>query len=802
MQPISFEFESAENPDWGYARNKRSVLMIPSAEWVQSLFSCNFTVNEIPFIAPNRDYPYEGLMAYHEGENWKFIDCIAISLRCRDGSFLICSADPTSTAIRVCPWTVTYRYRASSKEATNGDEALSFSITYFLHSFSRQNLVTGSIEISFENISDQYNNNVVLTIQPFVDIRHMYSNSNVNNYHKKHVKTKAYTCITLTSYNRTFSFYSYSSTSALVLFDEPHYINWWYKLGTGARCEAPGPQGRETVTMFRGENKSSAAFFSAALTASRESTDTARFFLACSLEDDRTSLDVADLEEMHALSMKGDRNQLEEITHAFDFTHITRYKDAIIARIIGFTKFKMNIHTLDGNQYVQVPHAGAWCFKTPWYRDVFESVLNNFHTLMCLPSERDNVKNIIWHALSRQNETNGLILNRLPEYKDLELKYNSSDATLLCFIAAAAYLQETKDLELAWSVLGSAMKAISCFGVPEPSKTPSADGPPKIHPGTGLLLSAPHHSWMDTRARSVECGGGRLEHLPSRVSEEFVTKLYHHLGNNQPVGTVLSSPCFLLPEINAQWIIMLRGVIWIIDYISSECQPSDARGSSLHDVRGTAASLLSRAEHNFLPVFWNDANGFLFNAVYEDGIIKDALECEPGVVAAALLGEQTFTCEQLLRVWGCITRTLLVDLHLIKYGNQTIPFGIMAQKAQNGAGHAFYDDPQYHSDVVWLRSTPNLLRLLRVLGMDHVMRDILVNTLDHQMTEGAIFYNHELFSRPFGNNPHPDKRTCRNPVPVKNPIQFWSQWCDPMIEFLTQMGGAVSGSEGFESRSG
>jgi hypothetical protein len=52
------------------------------------------------------------------------------------------------------------------------------------------------------------------------------------------------------------------------------------------------------------------------------------------------------------------------------------------------------------------------------------------------------------------------------------------------------------------------------------------------------------------------------------------------------------------------------------------------------------------------------------------------------------------------------------------------------------------------------------------------------------MSEGAVFYNHELFSRPAGNNPCPDPHTHLNPVPVKNPIQFWSQWCDPVMEYF------------------
>ncbi|HEX4962859.1 MAG TPA: hypothetical protein VF173_18630, partial [Thermoanaerobaculia bacterium] len=93
---------------------------------------------------------------------------------------------------------------------------------------------------------------------------------------------------------------------------------------------------------------------------------------------------------------------------------------------------------------------------------------------------------------------------------------------------------------------------------------------------------------------------------------------------------------------------------------------------------------------------------------------------------------------------------------------------------------------QYHSDVVWPRSTPYLVKLLRKLGEEATVRELLVNALDHQMTEAAIFYNQEILSRACGNNPHPDPDTAQNPVPVKNPIQFWSQWCDAFLDVFEE----------------
>jgi len=43
------------------------------------------------------------------------------------------------------------------------------------------------------------------------------------------------------------------------------------------------------------------------------------------------------------------------------------------------------------------------------------------------------------------------------------------------------------------------------------------------------------------------------------------------------------------------------------------------------------------------------------------------------------------------------------------------------------------------------------------------------NNFDHQMKEGFLFYNSELFSQD------------DSIVPVKNPTQFWSQLVDDLV---------------------
>ncbi len=98
-----------------------------------------------------------------------------------------------------------------------------------------------------------------------------------------------------------------------------------------------------------------------------------------------------------------------------------------------------------------------------------------------------------------------------------------------------------------------------------------------------------------------------------------------------------------------------------------------------------------------------------------------------------------------------------------------LPFGIVVKKSPKGS---YYGDEEYHEAVVWPRDTPYLIRILRAAGEveKETVEGIQRSNLEHQMDEGFVFYNSELFS--------PDNGEM---TPVKNPVQFWSQWVDPYI---------------------
>ncbi|MGC8937084.1 MAG: hypothetical protein ACP5KV_06980 [Candidatus Methanomethylicaceae archaeon] len=66
------------------------------------------------------------------------------------------------------------------------------------------------------------------------------------------------------------------------------------------------------------------------------------------------------------------------------------------------------------------------------------------------------------------------------------------------------------------------------------------------------------------------------------------------------------------------------------------------------------------------------------------------------------------------------------------------------------------------------------------IGLEIDIRGILLNNLDHMISEGVLLYSNELFGHPVGRNLNPSKGS-NNPVPLKNPAQYWSHWCDPYL---------------------
>lgn len=788
------KLHAREKADWDNARTLRTALMVPSSEWVQSVLSSEFEVGGRRFIAPGRDYPYEGLMAHADGEHWRFIDCVAVSLQSPDGKWGTLVNDAEWPNVRVNPWYASYRYKYLIHMPDGMLHEVELCVSYRLDSRSPPGTTIGTVEIELSTSRGDEFPLVTISIQPFVDLRHMFHESDFGRYGIEcHVGShdENDVCyhddvvrrIEISNHNRRLTFFL--PPGKLERFDSPEFLTWTYKLGDGQRTEVRDSQSGRMGTRFRSETRDSAAYFRLQPHFFQHYAYTRLFFI-CGTDAAPSIVKVADLDRLHDESVVCDKKQREQIEGYVEGRVAPEYCNAVVGRIAGLTKFKTPLPLAGTDRSVPVPHAGAWWFRTSWFRDVFEGILSNFVTLSALPAERKMIRDVIELALAHQHPLSGLIPNRIPEYRGKEACFRGADATLLCFIAAGQYLEDTWDSEFAANVVSGAWKAINTFLRDGCEVHAEPDGLPRVDTRTGLLLTAPHHSWIDTRCKVVEYGGYTMAGLPNRLSSTFVRDLWEHIPEKETAKRSLLSPRFFLPEINAQWIVMLTRLVRLTDRLQSTATAVLEDG--LDSMRIRLRSLLESAKASFCSTFWNPDCMFFYSVVYEDGRVSDAMECEAAVTAAAMLGDIGLVeHRQLEHIWHWAKRKLMVYRTPVCYDEQSRgtgrPFGLLVK---NEDQRIFYNDNEYHADVVWPRSTPYLIRLLLLLGHESTARDLAVNALDHQMTEGVAFYNHELFSRPCGNNPTPDPVTCNNPVPVKNPIQFWSQWCDCIIALLNK----------------
>jgi hypothetical protein len=122
----------------------------------------------------------------------------------------------------------------------------------------------------------------------------------------------------------------------------------------------------------------------------------------------------------------------------------------------------------------------------------------------------------------------------------------------------------------------------------------------------------------------------------------------------------------------------------------------------------------------------------------------------------------------------------------VTLGDGPMAFGMLVRAGDQ----PYLGDEQYHGSVVWPRDTPYLIRLAEACGRG--VAGMLLSNLDHMVCEGAVGYCHELFSLPAGGGEN-GSESHRNPVPVKNPAQYWSHWCDPYINHLEELGLPVPG---------
>jgi len=684
---LSVDLQPVE--DKNPAKTRHVILKRPQASWSQSVFSVPFENK----IIPNRDYPYEGLSVLIEGENFHFLDGIAVGAK--KGLRYIKLRAKKVTAF---PWKMIYYY-----ENEEDLRKVNLAVTYYLVDIgARQNSVSACVSLE-SNASS-------IVIEPIVDIRHMYSDSEPEEHFSRalndglHIR-KDEKCISIRTVNecevRTWK----------------KEIEWWYKLGSGFREKTDGG------VVFQGEIKNPVSLGEIELPFG--DTSTALLIVSCSNSK-------AQLEWLNEKGKNWLRDESEEEKRAIGMVKSLGINTPAIAfRTLALSKFGMYVNK---NFFYE---AGDFWFRTPWFRDLFEGIINNIETLFRI-GHAERIRDIILHSFEYQDEY-GRIPNRFPERASEELDYNNADATLLAFIAAGEFFKRKKDEDFAKVLLKRADFTISGFKLNDLN---TINGAPVLNEN-GLISVVPWHSWTDTK-RHVETKGKRVRvsvRMPDSWCEEIKAE------------NELNKPKYFLPGINAQWIKMLRSCV---NMCLANSNPEN------ENKKDEYSALLENAIENFKKVFWDAEENILYNAVTMEGK-KDKTPGSPAVVAfSLLLDENIFSQSEVKEFVKEMKENLLVERH-------GLPFGILVKKSPK---RTYYGDEEYHEAVVWPRDTPYLIRILRAAGAmeKETVEGILRSNLEHQMNEGFVFYNSELFS--------PDKGEM---VPVKNPVQFWSQWVDAYI---------------------
>jgi hypothetical protein len=676
---FSVALPPAEDLTGGGSRTRHIILKQCHASLSQSVFSCPIGEK----IAPNRDYPYEGLYVLLDGDYWKFIDVLAFGVRFKDQWLAL---EPK--VVRASPWDSEYIYEADGLVAR---------LKYHLLA------APGGAGILDVALRGQRAGETTIVLEPFFDLRFMYDQSTPDAHHADVV-------------SGVLAVGAGAHTACLAAKDaifvrKGRRIPWKYKLGSGNRCW------HYDRLRFVPETRIISSFYDLELEGPEASL---RF--ACG----ETAAAAFDL--LEGEYEDNDQSRALLIKDALFPCYVPEDRD-VLFRALGADRFGMPV---DG---VLFREAGDFWFKSVWFRDLFEGLIHNYQTTKKIEG-MGGMEETLLKSFDLQDDR-GRIPNRLvPGTGGRRPDYNSADATLLAFILAGMLVRDGSDGELAPVAATAFLKYLD--GIRRCDL--AANGPPRLRPN-GLISVPSWHSWTDSM-RSIDGSP-----LPIRVREDWEREL---VRKNETEELFLQK--FYLPEINAQWMRALEAG-WLFSRYNRDFGMADS-----------CKTYYNRARDAFKQVFLDPRTGYIHNLVCTEDFVlgpqADPTPGSPGVVAAAMLGLDVFTLRELEGI-AAFAKTHLLRT---KWG---MPFGIIVRESERDV---YLGDPEYHEAVVWPRDTPYLIRLLKLTGDRATVSGLLASNLRHQMEEGFVFYNQELFSGD-------DDR-----VPVKNPVQWWSQWVDPYLD--------------------
>ncbi len=727
-------FAPEENGDWNFARNGKIALRRKNCELVQSIFSS--TVENR--ACPNRDLASEGYSAIINGENWKLADAFLISAKTRDGQTLALRAK----SVRALPWKATYAYEARSPSSPQASEKIGeLSVEYYLHSESEHPLLEITISTSAPAQITR------AAIIPLVDIRETNSPSDCASH-----KTAAEKNALRIQRNEAELLLKSPQLEKIELFPPWQRAQKWnYKMGTGER------EWREGKLFFKSEERELCA--PAELTLALEKGKAT--LLAYGGPAEKSGTEKAN----SAKTMPRELRTHDEKKERLAFLSLPRKFPALSRAEKKWGKEKAaalhaRLHCLlckfefqHGGNHNPAPSldAGSMWFRKTWHRDQFETINANFELFHTHNSKK--LRQMITKALHTQKH--GIIPNFVSNGTKSETDFHALDATLIAMISAFKYLEKADDKVLKFLATENAHALIQNLE----KGINLEDGQGARLNENALVFTSANWSWMDSRV-SIEIHGERVL-APTRIPKDWQSEIASHPAPQ--ARELICGPHYALAEINALWITFLT-------MFSNHASHS----SSYH-----LETLLSKARLSFKKTFFPQNAAPCHIAAIRAGELRQSSELSSASICALSTCAELFSNQELEQNFSSLEK-----IHLYSEGKL---FGALCKLPASGEIAPFLGDAEYHGAVCWPRDSPHLISLLLRLGKKELAEQVLLNALEHQQNECAIFYNNELFAPPIPSEANPSPtQTSGRPVPLKNPAQLWSQWAQPFFDYLQE----------------
>ena len=276
----------------------------------------------------------------------------------------------------------------------------------------------------------------------------------------------------------------------------------------------------------------------------------------------------------------------------------------------------------------------------PWFGDWGRDTMISLPGLTLVTGRYEEARNIL-RAFARSID-HGMLPNRFPEAGEAP-EYNTVDATLWMFHAVFEFLRYTGDYDFVRTELYEALADIVAwhqlgtrYGI-------------RVDPGDGLLRAGEP--------------GVQLTWMDAKVSDWVVTP-----REGKPV------------EIQALWYNALR----VMERL--------ATGFGDRDQAAHYAVLAERGRERFVEIFWNEADGCLYDVVRDSG--RDG-SIRPNQIFAVSLPHSMLPNDKAFRVLEVVERELLTP-----YGLRTLSPRGPNYRGRYG-GDPYARDSAYHQGTVW-----------------------------------------------------------------------------------------------------